>query len=162
MANKSAFTTEEWQTLLKAPGLAGMVVAAASPSGPVGSVKESMALTRLVVETHRQKGGNELIESVVGDLMSPEGRRAASMMDLLGKSPADLKALCLANLTKTREIVNAKAGADAQAWGNWLADVGKRVSEAATEGGFLGFGGTQVNDAERTALRDIDQALGRA
>jgi len=32
--------------------------------------------------------------------------------------------------------------------------------EAAKEGGFLGIGGTKVNEAETTALRDLAGSLG--
>ena len=162
MANKTAFTNDEWKSLLRAPGLAGMYVAASSPSGPVGAVKESLALTRLVMESHQQKTGDELISAVVGDLLTSEGRHAANMMDMLGKPLAEVQATCLDALAKSREIVAAKTGTDAQAWSNWLAEISKRVAEAATEGGFMGFGGTQVNDAERAALAQIDKALGRA
>jgi hypothetical protein len=40
--------------------------------------------------------------------------------------------------------------------------VSQKVAEAATEGGFLGFGGVQVSDAERATLDDIAEALGVA
>jgi hypothetical protein len=34
------------------------------------------------------------------------------------------------------------------------------VAEAAAEGGFLGFGGVQVSEAEKATLADIAKALG--
>jgi hypothetical protein len=36
------------------------------------------------------------------------------------------------------------------------------VAEAAVEGGFLGFGGVRVSDAEKATLDDIAKALGTA
>jgi hypothetical protein len=36
------------------------------------------------------------------------------------------------------------------------------VAEASTEGGFLGFGGVKVSDAEKATLADIAKALGTA
>ena len=35
-----------------------------------------------------------------------------------------------------------------------------KVAEASSEGGFLGIGGVQVSDAEKTTLGDIAKALG--
>lgn len=134
----------------------------ASPNGPIGAVKESMAITRLILESNKQSSTNELVGSVLSDLMTAEGRKAASMMDLLGKKPDEIKQLALANLTQSKALVSAKSGTDAEAWGAWLSEVAKRVSEAATEGGFFGFGGTLVNDAEKTALVDIGKALSQA
>jgi len=34
------------------------------------------------------------------------------------------------------------------------------VAEASTEGGFLGFGGVRVSDAEKATLTEISSALG--
>jgi len=36
------------------------------------------------------------------------------------------------------------------------------VAEAAKEGGFLGVGGTQVSEQEKTALSDLSRSLGIA
>lgn len=159
MSNKSDYTSEEWQSLLKAPGLAGMIVALSSPNGPIGAAKESMAISRLILESKQQSSSNELVKSITDDLMTSEGRRSASMMDLLGKKPEVLKDLAMSNLTQVRGIVASKSEADSQALTAWLSDLAKRVSEAANEGGFFGFGGTQVNDAERAALAQINKAL---
>jgi len=38
--------------------------------------------------------------------------------------------------------------------------VAKAVAEAAPEGGFLGFGGTQVSDAEKATLAETSAAVG--
>ena len=159
MASKSEFTAEEWKALLRAPGLAGIVVAVASPNGPIGAVKESMAITRLVLESRQQTGNNALVAAVLADLLSPEGRSAASMMDMLGKPPAEVKAAALAALQQSKAIVASKCASDASAWAQWLQQLGTKVSEAATEGGFFGFGGTLVNEAEKAALADIQKAL---
>ena len=42
----------------------------------------------------------------------------------------------------------------------WLAGIAKSVAEAAPEGGFLGFGGTQVSDVEKATVAQIAGALG--
>jgi hypothetical protein len=34
------------------------------------------------------------------------------------------------------------------------------VAEAASEGGFLGFGGVKVSDTEKATLAEISKALG--
>ncbi len=51
---------------------------------------------------------------------------------------------------------------ESQAVKRWLQDTGKRVSEAAREGGFLGLGGTQVSEQEKTALNELGRSLGVA
>jgi len=46
MAGKADFAADEWSLLCKSPMLAGMVVVAASPSGPFGVIKEMVAMGR--------------------------------------------------------------------------------------------------------------------
>jgi hypothetical protein len=57
-------------------------------------------------------------------------------------------------------ILDAKAPEDAPAFKGWLRDISTKVADAATEGGFLGFGGEKVSDAEKATLSDISKALG--
>ena len=49
----------------------------------------------------------------------------------------------------------------APAFKAWLEDMARRVAEASKEGGFLGFGGVQVSDAERATLAELSAALTR-
>jgi len=58
-------------------------------------------------------------------------------------------------------IVDAKAPLDAQAYKDWLLHVSEKVAEASKEGGFLGFGGVAVSDAEKATLAEMRTALGR-
>jgi hypothetical protein len=48
---------------------------------------------------------------------------------------------------------------DEPAFKAWLQAIAQRVAEAAEEGGFLGFGGVQVSDAEKATLAEISGAL---
>jgi hypothetical protein len=56
--------------------------------------------------------------------------------------------------------LDAKAPADATAFKAWLKHVAEKVAEASTEGGFLGFGGVRVTDAEKASIAEVAQALG--
>jgi hypothetical protein len=66
----------------------------------------------------------------------------------------------LAGLRELAAILDARAPDDAAAFKVWLISVSEKVAEASTEGGFLGFGGVQISDAERATLDDIAAALG--
>ena len=57
-------------------------------------------------------------------------------------------------------VLDAKGGVDAAPFKTWLAGVAKSVAEAAPEGGFLGFGGTQVSETEKATVAQIAAALG--
>ena len=49
---------------------------------------------------------------------------------------------------------------EAQGFKQWLVAVAQKVAEAAREGGFLGFGGTQVSEQEAATIKDLSTTLG--
>ena len=49
---------------------------------------------------------------------------------------------------------------EAQGFNQWLVAVAQKVAEAAKEGGFLGFGGTQVSEQEAATIKDLSTTLG--
>jgi hypothetical protein len=65
-------------------------------------------------------------------------------------------------LKQAAGIVSANAPGDAAAFKAWLQHISQAVAEAATEGGFLGFGGVRVSDAEKATLAHIAESLGVA
>ena len=65
----------------------------------------------------------------------------------------------LAVLADVARILDAKAPEDAAPFKNWLAEISQKVAEASKEGGFLGFGGVRISDAEKATLADIQKTL---
>ena len=162
MANKASFAPDEWQQLLQSPMLASMAVTAAEPSGLWGMLKESFAAGGILAKAKTDPGANELIKAVVADFDTDEGRSAARdglQARLSGSKPADIKDKAVEGLRQVATLLEAKAPSDAAAFKSWLQSIGQHVAEAAKEGGFLGFGGVQVSDAEKATLAEISQAL---
>lgn len=162
MANKASFTPEEWKQLLESPMLASMAVTAAEPSGLWGMLKESFAAGGTLAKVKSDASANELIKAVVADFDTSEGRGAARdglQARLSGSKPAEVKDKAIAGLRQVSALLDAKASGDAAAFKTWLQTIGQHVAEAAKEGGFLGFGGVQVSDAEKATLAEIAQAL---
>ena len=58
-------------------------------------------------------------------------------------------------------LLAAKASAtEAEEYRQWALSIAEKVANAATEGGFLGFGGERVTPAEKSLIDDIRKALG--
>jgi hypothetical protein len=162
MANKASFTPDEWKQLLESPMLASMAVTAAEPSGLWGMLKESVAAGGRLAKAKTDPSTNELIKAVVADFGTAEGRGAARdglQTRLSGSKPAEVKDKAIAGLRQVAAILDAKAPADAAAFKSWLQGIGQHTAEAAKEGGFLGFGGVQVSDAEKATIAEISSAL---
>jgi len=160
MANKTDFTPEEWKTLLEAAIMSGLAVTAAEPSGILGVLKESFALSKALIEG--KSGSDELVKAIEAEFETSEGRTFAKegFREQLAHTKApELKAKCLDTLKQAAAILEAKAPGEAEAVKKWLYHISEKVAEADAEGGFLGFGGTKVTDAEKAALSEISSAL---
>ena len=154
MANKQSFTSTEWDTVRNSPFLAGFVVVAADPSGPIGLFKESAAVSRMVLNELKNHG-TELMQALATDL-----KENVHMPRLDAKSMDDVKAGGLKSCADAMKLVREKATPqEAVEFKAWLTELAKRVAEASKEGGIFGFGGTLVSDAEKNALNDIQSAL---
>jgi hypothetical protein len=164
MATKADFTPDEWKLLLQSPLVAGVAISAADPSGLIGMMKESMASARALIQAKTDPNADALVKAVASEFETSEGRGLAQdgvKTAISGaKAPADIVSQALAALKATSALLDAKGGSDAAPFKTWLAGVAKAVAEAAPEGGFLGFGGAQVSETEKTTVAQIAAALG--
>ena len=162
MATKTNFTAEEWSQVLGSVMMAGMAVTLADPSGLIGMTKEGLASGSALVAAKTDPQSNALVKSIVSDFETSEGRAAARAViknQFAGKQTSEMKGAILAALGRTAALVDEKAPDDAAGLKAWLFQVSERVANAAREGGFMGFGGVRVSDAEKATLEDVSKAL---
>ena len=162
MADKSSFTPEEWKTILSSPMLAGMAVTLGDPSGLWGTMKEGIASARALLAAKTDPGATELVKAIIADIETSEGRgtaREGLKAELTGKSATEMKQQVIDKLARAGQILDAKAPTEAAAFKVWLMQVAEQVAEAASEGGFLGFGGVKVSDAEKATIAEVAKAL---
>lgn len=162
MADKSHFAPDEWRLILASPMLAGMAVTLADPSGIFGTLKEGFTGANALLAARKDDKASAIVKAIVADFDTSEGRTAARegiRADLTAKTPAELKMQVLDQLTKVSRILSAKAPDDAPAFRAWLKSIAANAAEASSEGGFLGFGGVKVSDAEKATLAELDVAL---
>jgi biotin carboxylase len=161
MGIKDLFTAEEWTDITLAPMLASFAVTASDPSGLVGLFRESAA-TGWSMKAAQEPAGT-LAAAVVAAYENAEERghiKGALREIVRGRKPAEATAAAIARLAELARVIDAKAPAEADGFKVWISETAHAVAEAATEGGFLGFGGEKVSEAERRTLAEIDTALG--
>ena len=162
MATKTDFTAEEWAQVVGSVMMAGMAVTLADPSGLIGMTKEGLASGSALVAAKTDPNTNVLIKSVVSDFETSEGRAAARGViksKLAGKQAGEMKGIILETLSQTAALLDAKSPDDAAGFKTWLRAVSERVANAASEGGFMGFGGVKVSEVEKATLDEISKAL---
>jgi hypothetical protein len=165
MVGKANFSADEWRQILQSPMLAGVAISAAEPSGLFGTLKESMASARALLDAKNDPSADDLIKAVVADFETSEGRthaRDGLKASLSGSKPVEIKTKAIEALRQVGLLLDAKAPADAATFKTWLRHISQSVAEAASEGGFLGFGGVAVSEAEKATLAEVSGALGIA
>ncbi|RUA03369.1 MAG: hypothetical protein DSY89_00855 [Deltaproteobacteria bacterium] len=154
---KEDFTAEEWQTLFNAPSMAGLAVTAASPSGPIGVMKEMFSVGMSLADLVKKKSDNTLIQALVEDVKK-RGTKPKKPENV--KNMEEVKTYALQQLQTAADILDKKnAGDEGEEFKSWLIDISQRTAEAAKEGGFLGFGGERVSSEEEAALSEISAIL---
>lgn len=162
MSFRELFDETEWAGVVQAPMLAGFAVTAADPNGLIGAVQESAAMAGAFKAGKDAAPAGSLIAEIVAAYETKDGRTIAMAGPrevIKGRKPAEA---CAAAVDRLREIaanVRNTAPAEAPAFVDWLKTTATKVAEATSEGGFLGFGGEKVSEAERKTLADIDAAL---
>ena len=81
------------------------------------------------------------------------------MPDLPSDSASIGKAL-IEGCRQAAAVVLSKSPAEADEYKKWLVSIATRAAGASKEGGFLGFGGTVVSEAESSAISELASALG--
>jgi hypothetical protein len=146
MTGKADFTEQEWDLILGAPPLAGMIVVMSAHGG---MFKESFAIGKAYTEAREQHGASQLLDEVVGSKPKIERPHAGSFEELKQQGTGRLHdAVALLESKATPEEV-----ADYRSFVVALAD---RVAHAHREDGV------DVSDPERAAIDEIAAALGSA
>jgi hypothetical protein len=158
MTTKADFTDEEWARLERAPLVAGMAISLADPGGPIEAVKESVAAIKTVTEA-AQSGGGELVGSVAASFAEKAKQRQNPLGDFKPRGATAGQEI-LEELRVVNDLVRHKATPEeAAAFREWLLTAAKRASEAAKEGGFMGFKAERVSEGEQQMLDRLGEVL---
>lgn len=164
MSTLTDYTQDQVEKLMAAPMLVSMYIMGSSLSGPVGLVKEMMA----GVETAMKAAKETAPDSVLTALFSEENMKLqqVKMQEETRESTAEAqnmdeaKTKMLGDVKQAVGIISAKGSPEEiSAYKKLIVEVAENVANAAKEGGFMGIGGALVNDAEKTAISEIQKAV---
>jgi hypothetical protein len=148
MTSKADFNAEEWSKVVSAPAMAALRVAAADRGG---AFKESMSLGRAYQEARGQESG--LLKEI---LSSPPEIGPQDVKD-----KAQLGAVARERIGEALAILERHATTEEAAdYRQFVLKVAHTVAHAHKEGGFLGIGGKEVSESERSALAEVAEAVG--
>jgi hypothetical protein len=162
MTTQAAFTTEQWNLLRILPLLVVDGVSTIDPSGTLGTMKEVLDGMTEKIELLHQGSKLELLSAMLADksiLRFPdpktlvgEGNRKQQM--------ANLKVAVLGRIRDVANLLSQKASPEeARAYKQMVMRVAEKAANASKEGGFLGFGGVRVSNAEQSFMNEVKAAL---
>ncbi len=164
---------DEMMLLATLPQAIGSCVATAAGSGLLGTGKELFASGQAVMAGLKDYPGNALIQALVPDpsaedksaeLAQARATRDWAMARLRSKgihTPAQMAALTLEDARAVARLLDSRVDpAQTAQYRAWALSVAEKVAQAATEGGFLGFGGTRLSEAEQALIAQLREALG--
>lgn len=166
------YSEDDLNLLATVPQLMGSAIASASASGLFGTGKELLANANAFIDGLRSYPDNDLIKQLLPDPKVDRAKAVEKMKKTRDWAMARLKAKGIDNAEKLRAqtledtraaaaILAVKASAkEAEDYRQWALSIAEKVANAASEGGFLGFGGERVTAAEKSLIDDIRKALG--
>ncbi len=171
MTDSPRFTDDEKFLLFNTPAMIGAAMSFAQSSGAIGTFKEALANAKSISGGIKAFPGNEVIQSVLPDLENRESametarsmrkKAVERMKSLQIDSKEKMHAQAIADIGTVQDLLKTKATPEeADQYRQWALSVAENVAKAASEGGFLGFGGEQISDGERAAYSEIAGALG--
>jgi hypothetical protein len=144
MTGKSAFTEEEWQTVLEGPPVAGLLVLTAQRGG---SFRESFAVAKAYAEARQQHGESELLDEIVSAKPEIDRHKYGSPEKLQQEGPKQLSdAVAVLQSKATPEEV--------EDYRSFVLSLAKRVAAAHKEHG------EPVSPPEQATIDQIEASLG--
>lgn len=155
MTNSLDFTPAEWEVLISAPMLAGLLVG--DLANPQRWIAELYAVFDSA-QAQESSADSVLIRAVTERMLAREGDSIDLPADLPDSAP-EARAYLIAGCLQAVRLVSEKASTEAPAFKLWLLQLARAAAAATKEGGFLGIGGTQISAEERTILHEFETAL---
>jgi hypothetical protein len=158
VTTKNDFTEEEWVRVRRAPFVAGMAISLADPGGPFEMAKETMATIKSATNPPSRE---QMLADVALDIQSMTQQKQNPLSDFKPIAGATAGQQVLDELRAVQGIVSTKATPEeTSAFGQWLFATAQAAADAAKEGGFMGFGATQVSQGEKDMLDQVRATLG--
>lgn len=164
MTVQDQFTPEEWKDVVAGPTNAGMLIAFAQLQGPIGLAKEMQAIYNATV-TDVMNSPSELQRAIGAQLAQQRdssGRSdedKAKVKQAADEAKGDPQSFFLGAITRAVALVQQKTPDEVGTYKAWLLACAQKTAEAAKEGGFFGFGGTQVTAQETASIERLTAAI---
>ena len=160
MLTKNDFSAADWKTLRDSQYLVGLATLMADSSG-FGTIKESVALAQGIMEN--QASSVPFIRDMTSktEMQAAQGALKQRLEDPEARPTKEgVRRLTIEEVEASISILKGKASAEElDAYRKLIYGLAEKVANAASEGGFLGIGGTRVSAGEQSFLEELRSTL---
>ncbi len=175
MFDRNSFTVSVGADIVAAPAAGAALVVTADPSGPVGLIGEFRAvMTSMKEYIEANAAGSPLMAALQEHMTTKPSEEeeaqlkqwASEQQEIMKankpKNPEELKQMVRDKTSAALTLLRGKGAseADINSFKTMTYAIAEAVANASKEGGFLGFGGTLVSEAEQSILTQIKSELG--
>jgi hypothetical protein len=160
MLTKNDFSAADWKTLRDSQYLVGLATLMADSSG-FGTIKESVALAQGIMEN--QASNIPFIRDLTSktEMQAAQSALKQRLQDPEARPTKEgVRRLTIEEVEASISILKGKASAEElDAYRKVIYGLAEKVANAASEGGFLGIGGTRVSAGEQNFLEELRSTL---
>ncbi len=161
MSTRGSYSAAEWETLRRAPIMAGLFVMTGDRPNPFETFQEALGINRGMTQEPPEDARNELTGALIADAKSgeewPQPHLAREGEKL---APEEARSRALQDALDAIAIVARVSPGEVEGFRRYLYYVADVTARAAREGGFLGIGGKQVSAGETAMLEELADSLG--
>ncbi|MCP2322541.1 hypothetical protein HDA40_001048 [Hamadaea flava] len=158
----NGFTDAEWGLLVGLPQAVLLAASAAEEDSARRTAAENAA--GMAAISDGRDSASELVRSVATEIVArlgdPDSEEEASLPVFAPGDPVAVAADALDRATAAAQLLDERGHeADGSAYKHWLVTIVEEVVTAASSGGVLGIGGTEVSAAEQSFRDDLVRVL---
>ncbi|ESS72307.1 hypothetical protein MGMO_61c00180 [Methyloglobulus morosus KoM1] len=166
------YTEEELNLLANTPHIIGAAMAFVGNSGMFGTGKEMFVNAQAVMAGVKDYPDNALIQAILPNVQGGASVAMGKMKKVRDwgverfkakgvDSAQKFQAQMVEDCKEVNALLEAKASPqEATEYKQWAMSIAEKVAMAATEGGFLGFGGERFSANEKQLFSQIESAMG--
>ncbi len=150
------FSPEEWELLVRLPGQVVIAATSAEADGARRTVAEGLAGLDAIAAG--RASANQMVREVVATIYA-ENDDAQPAAEEFADRAAGLAAVLMSCHRAAGLLADRGTDRDRLDYQAWLQSIAERVCGAATSGGLMGIGASQVSMAEAQFLDDLSRAF---
>lgn len=159
MSTRESYSEAEWETLRRAPVMAGVFVMTGDRPGRLEVLRESLGIVRVMTHEPPEDARNELTNALVAEARSGAPSQSDVVASTEKLAPKEARSRALQAMLDAIAIVARVSPSESLGFRRFLYHTADTTARSVKEGSFLGIGGKPISAGEAAMLADLAASL---